>query len=91
MSITTKPSTPAYADGWDRIFGKKPEPTRPSEPVKPVIPVPDPAIAERAAQTAEWWKFCEDNQLKLRHIPQFEQWRAGGPYDWLEDEGSTLD
>lgn len=27
MSIRTKPSTPAYAEGWDRIFGKpKPKP-----------------------------------------------------------------
>lgn len=91
MSITSKPSTKAYSDGWDRIFGKKAEPTRPSEPVKPVIPKEDPAVVERTAQTAEWWKFCEDNQLRLKHIPKFEQWRAGGPYDWIEDEGSTLD
>ena len=26
MKIVSKPTTDAYADGWDRIFGKKPDP-----------------------------------------------------------------
>lgn len=36
--IATKSSTQAYADGWERIFGKKPAvveaPAAPAEPVK---------------------------------------------------------
>lgn len=95
MSIQSKPSTAAYSEGWDRIFGKKPAPVEVKlpKPVEIVIAADEVVVnlqIERDRLTAEWWKFCEQNQMRLKHIPQFEQWRAGGPYDWT-DEGNTPD
>ena len=75
--IATKGSTDAYRDGWDRIFGRKTEPV--PAPVEVKIVIDEDTIAvnmklERDKLTAEWWKFCQDNQ-QGEHVMPFSEWR----------------
>ena len=78
-AIKTKGASGAYRDGWDRIFGRKPEPVE----VKP-----EPVEVKKAAPTAEtllrqeWLSYCQSNQAKFTTpdergnlVPTFEEWR----------------
>lgn len=84
-ALQTKVGTDSYRSGWDRIFGKKPEPI--AQPaIQPAVPAVD-AVAEmkklqEAAQAAadaerlEWWMWLQKNQANLKDIPHFEAWKA---------------
>jgi len=99
--IVTKSTSSAYADGWDRIFGKKkPEPAK---VVVETLPNPATDAAPSAAELAQikrdeltrlWWKYCEKHQKV--HLLPFEDWhkehQLGRTEPYLPaDEGNTPD
>jgi hypothetical protein len=87
--IVSKPTTDAYASGWDRIFGKKepapveivPEPPKIDELTKAKAKYDkdlEAIEAQRAADAlrALWWEHCRTLPKDQLHTPTFQEWHV---------------